>query len=83
MCVLIQSYNKLTIATFIVIVELVISLNGSFIYGFIIVIAIGLFMGHVLSCWIVQLFLIYIEPWVAFPLVPHNPHPLLHIYHYF
>ena len=29
-----------------------------------------------------QLFLIYIEPWDAFPLVPHNPHPLLHIYHY-
>ena len=36
--------------------------------------------SELLDC---QLFLIYIEPWVVFPLVPHNLHPLLHIYHYF
>ena len=34
-------------------IKLLIGLNGGFIYGFIIVIAIILVMGHVLSCWIV------------------------------
>ena len=29
-----------------------------------------------------QLFLIYIKPWDASPLVLRNPHPLLCIYHY-
>ena len=56
MWVLIQSHNRLMITTFITMVELLISLNGSFIYGFIIVIAIVLFMGHVLSCWVVSYF---------------------------
>ena len=46
--------QQITITTFITIVELLISLYGSFIYGFIIVIAIVLFMGHVLSCWVVS-----------------------------
>ena len=48
--------QQITITTFITIVELLISLYGSFIYGFIIVIAIALFMGHVLSCRIVSYF---------------------------
>ena len=48
--------QQITITIFITIVELLISLYGSFIYGFIIVIAIVLFMGHVLSCWIVSYF---------------------------
>ena len=56
MCVLIQNYNKLIITTSIMIIKLLIGLNGGFIYGFIIVIAIVLFMGHVLSCWIFTLF---------------------------
>ena len=45
--------QQLTITTSIMIIRLLIGLNGGFIYGFIIVIAIVLFMGHVLSCWIV------------------------------
>ena len=48
--------QQITITTFITIVELLISLYSSFIYGFIIVIAIVLFMGHVLSCWVVSYF---------------------------
>ena len=42
--------QQITITTFITTVELLISLYGSFNYGFIIVIAIVLSMGHVLSC---------------------------------
>ena len=67
MWILIQSYNKLTITTFITMVELLISLNGSFIYGFIIVIAIVLFMGHVLSCWVVSYFQFILNLGMPFP----------------
>ena len=51
------------------ILKLLIGLDGSFIYGFIILIAIGPLHGvysELLGC---QLFSIYIEPWDAFPLV--------------
>ena len=48
--------QQIPITTFITIVELLISLYGSFIYGFIIAIAIVLFMGHVLSCRVVSYF---------------------------
>ena len=67
MWVLIQSYNKLTITTFIVIAELAIDLNSSFIYGFIIVITIVLFMGHVLSCRVVSYFQFILNLGMPFP----------------
>ena len=61
------------------IVKLLIGLNSSFIYVFIIIITIVLFMGHVLSCWIVSIVLVCTEPWVASPLVLHTVHHLLHV----
>ena len=67
MCVLIQSYNRLTITTSIMIINLVIDSNISFVYGFIIVITISLFMGHVLSCWIVSYFYFILNLRMPFP----------------
>ena len=62
-----RRYNRLIITTSILILKLLIGLDGSFIYGLIIVIAIGLFMGHILSCWVVSYFQFILNPGMPFP----------------
>ena len=56
--VLIQIYNRLISTTSITLIAHIFiirilykRLNGSFIYGFVVIVIIFLFMGHVLSCW--------------------------------